>query len=125
MTRDPTSLIWSTACDPINARWCRCGRARSRARRAGQPRRLGRRSQTIDDLRKSRIRVSLFVDPEDAAVRWAADLGADRIELYTEPFARAFERGDDEARRAFQTYANAAGLAHALGLGVNRPRPGS
>ena len=65
--------------------------------------------KTIDDLRKSRIRVSLFVDPEDAAVRWAADLGADRIELYTEPFARAFERGDEEARRAFQTYAKAAG----------------
>jgi len=75
--------------------------------------------QTIDDLRKSRIRVSLFVDPEDAAVRWAADLGADRVELYTEPFARAFERGDEEARRAFQTYASAASLAHALGLGVN------
>ena len=76
-------------------------------------------AQTIDDLRKSRIRVSLFVDAEDAAVRWAADLGADRIELYTEPFARAFERGDEEAGRAFQTFANAASLAHALGLGVN------
>jgi pyridoxine 5-phosphate synthase len=59
------------------------------------------------------------VDPEDAAVRWAADLGADRVELYTEPFARAFERDHEEARRAFQTYANAASLAHALGLGVN------
>jgi pyridoxine 5-phosphate synthase len=76
-------------------------------------------AQTIDDLRKSRIRVSLFVDPEDAAVRWAADLGADRVELYTEPFARAFERGDEEARRAFQTYANVATVAHALGLRVN------
>jgi len=76
-------------------------------------------AQTIDDLRKSQIRVSLFVDPEDAAVRWAADLGADRVELYTEPFARAFERGDEVARRAFQTYANAASLANALGLGVN------
>jgi pyridoxine 5-phosphate synthase len=76
-------------------------------------------AQTIDDLRKLRIRVSLFVDPEDAAVRWAADLGADRIELYTEPFARAFERGDEEARRAFQTYANVATVAHGLGLGVN------
>ena len=74
-------------------------------------------AQTIDDLRKSRIRVSLFVDAEDAAVRWAADLGADRVELYTEPFARAFERGDEE--RAFQTYVNVASLAHALGLGVN------
>jgi pyridoxine 5-phosphate synthase len=76
-------------------------------------------AHTIDELRKSRIRVSLFVDPDDAAIRWAADLGADRVELYTEPFARAFERGDDEARRAFQTYVNAASLAHALELGVN------
>jgi pyridoxine 5-phosphate synthase len=76
-------------------------------------------AHTIDELRKSRIRVSLFVDPDDAAIRWAADLGADRVELYTEPFARAFERGDDEARRAFQTYVSAASLAHALELGVN------
>ena len=76
-------------------------------------------AQTIDDLRKLRIRVSLFVDPEEAAVRWAADLGADRVELYTEPFARAFERGDEEARRAFQTYADVATVAHGLGLGVN------
>ena len=76
-------------------------------------------AHTIDELRKSRIRVSLFVDPDDAAIRWAGDLGADRVELYTEPFARAFERGDDEARRAFQTYVNAASLAHALELGVN------
>ena len=53
------------------------------------------------------------------AVRWAADRGADRVELYTEPFARAFERDGDEARRSFALYSEASRLAHALGLGVN------
>ena len=75
--------------------------------------------RTIEDLRKARIRVSLFVDAEEAPIRWAADLGADRVELYTEPFARAFERGEAEARRSFIIYAEAARLAHSLGLGVN------
>ena len=76
-------------------------------------------ARIVDGLRASNIRVSLFVDPEDAPIRWAADLGADRVELYTEPFARAFERDAAEARRSFAAYAQAASLAHALGLGVN------
>jgi pyridoxine 5-phosphate synthase len=46
-------------------------------------------------------------------------MGADRIELYTEPFARAFERGGDEARRSLERYARAARHAHERGLGVN------
>ena len=45
--------------------------------------------------------MSLFVDAEEAPIRWAADVGADRVELYTEPFARAFERGADAARDSF------------------------
>ena len=57
--------------------------------------------------------------PHDAPIRWAADLGADRVELYTEPFARAFEYGGAEARRSFAAYVEAAELAHSLGLGVN------
>jgi pyridoxine 5-phosphate synthase len=65
------------------------------------------------------IRVSLFVDPEPAPIRWAADLGADRIELYTEPFARAFARGPEAGRASFDHYAAAARLAHELGLGIN------
>ena len=73
----------------------------------------------VEDLRRAGIRVSIFVDPEEAPIRWAADVGADRVELYTEPFARAFERGSDEGQRSFATYARAAELAHALGLGVN------
>jgi pyridoxine 5-phosphate synthase len=73
----------------------------------------------VSRLRAAGIRVSLFVDPEEPAVRWAADVGADRVELYTEPFARAFEHGDDHARRSFAGYARAAELAHSLGLGIN------
>ena len=73
----------------------------------------------IARLRAAGIRVSLFVDADEAPVRWAADVGADRVELYTEPFARAFERGDEEARRSFARYTRAAELAHSLGLGIN------
>ena len=75
--------------------------------------------RAVRDLQTHGIRVSLFVDPEEAPVRWAAEVGADRIELYTEPFARAFERGEASARDSFAAYARAANLAGSLGLGVN------
>jgi pyridoxine 5-phosphate synthase len=73
----------------------------------------------VRGMRDLGIRVSLFVDPEEAAVRWAADMGADRVELYTEPFAREFERGPAAAEASFAIYARAATLANSLGLGVN------
>lgn len=76
-------------------------------------------ARTIADVRAAGIRVSLFVDAEEAPIRWAADLGANRVELYTEPFARAFERSRAEGERSFAVYARAAELAHSLGLGVN------
>jgi len=75
--------------------------------------------RVVSDLRADGIRVSLFVDPEDAPIRWAADMGASRVELYTEPFARAFQRGEPHARESFAQYTRAAELAHSLGLGVN------
>ncbi len=75
--------------------------------------------EAVSRLRARDVRVSLFVDAEPGPVRWAASTGADRIELYTEPFARAFERGLDAARAAFSACADAARLAHSLGLGVN------
>ena len=69
---------------------------------------------------KSRgVRVSVFVDPEDEPIRWAAAVGADRVELYTEPFARAYESWPDAGRTSFAAYAGAARLAHSLGLGIN------
>ena len=71
-------------------------------------------------LQASGVRVSLFVDPAPAPVRWAADLGADRIEIYTEPFAHAFGGGDAADRdRQYAACVEAATLAHSLGLGVN------
>jgi pyridoxine 5-phosphate synthase len=73
----------------------------------------------VANLHAANVRVSLFVDPQEAPIRWAADVGADRVELYTEPFARAFERGPAEADASFAAYTKAAELAHTLGLGVN------
>ena len=74
---------------------------------------------TIAGLRAAGIRVSVFIDAVPAAVRWAAELGADRVELFTEPFARAFEAGPDAAEAAMQACTAAAETAHELGLGVN------
>ena len=71
----------------------------------------------VGSIKKLGVRVSMFIDPVPAAVKWAAAVGGDRVELYTEPFARAFEAGRGEA--SFKTYADAAELAHALGLGIN------
>jgi pyridoxine 5-phosphate synthase len=74
---------------------------------------------TIRTLKHAGVRVSLFVDAEPEAVAWAASMGGDRIELYTEPFARAFERGPAAARESYARYLAAAARAHELGLGVN------
>lgn len=75
--------------------------------------------EAIAGLHRGGIRVSVFIDPTPEAVRWAKAVGADRVELYTEPFARAFERGEAAAGDSFAVYAEAATLAHAMGLGVN------
>ena len=74
---------------------------------------------TIAELQSAGTRVSVFVDPDPAAITWAAALKAERIELYTEPFARAFKNSEHEGRRSFDEYAAAATLAHKLGLGIN------
>jgi len=73
----------------------------------------------VADLQSRGVRVSLFVEADEAPVRWAASIGAARIELYTEPFAQAFKAGPEAADRSFRRYAAAAELAHALGLGIN------
>ncbi len=76
-------------------------------------------ASVVSYLVRAGVRVSIFVDAEADPIRWAADLGAQRVELFTEPFARAFERGPDEAQRSFDRFVKAAELAHSLGLGVN------
>jgi pyridoxine 5-phosphate synthase len=78
----------------------------------------GRRlEQLIAQLRALGIRVSLFMDPVAAAMRAARELGADRVELYTEPYARAFAARDAAAE--LRRYADAAQAAAEAGLGVN------
>ncbi len=74
---------------------------------------------TVARLRQCGVRVSIFVDPKPEPIRWAKELGADRVELYTEPFARAFSAGGDVAAASMARYTRAAELAHELGLGVN------
>src|SRR3954471_16562224 len=44
--------------------------------------------EVIARLPAAGVRVTLFVDPEPEPIQWAASVGADRVELYTEPFAR-------------------------------------
>lgn len=63
------------------------------------------------------IRVSLFMDPDAAAMPLARRCGADRIELYTESYARACASGN--AAPSLDRYFAAAQAAHAEGLGVN------
>jgi pyridoxine 5-phosphate synthase len=63
------------------------------------------------------VRVSLFMDPVPQAMAAARAVGADRVELYTESYARAF--GSAASRPLLQGYAQAARAAQAAGLGVN------
>jgi pyridoxine 5-phosphate synthase len=79
----------------------------------------GELETAIAGLRGAGMRVSLFVDPEPAPIEWAAALGADRVELFTEPYARAYAGSEAEGRASFERYARAAEKAHALGLGIN------
>ena len=68
------------------------------------------------------VRVSLFIDPVDAQIARAKACGADRIELYTGPYADLVERHGlqhPETRASLDAYARAARHAAALGLGVN------
>jgi pyridoxine 5-phosphate synthase len=75
--------------------------------------------QIIADLQRAGIRVSLFIDADPDIIPWAASLKPDRVELYTEPFARAFEHGDAEGRASFDRYAAVAELAVARGIAIN------
>lgn len=71
----------------------------------------------ISSLKASGIRISLFVDPDASVMSLAKEAGADRIELYTEPYARAFETGTYAS--ALSQYSDAAEAALAYGLGIN------
>jgi pyridoxine 5-phosphate synthase len=71
----------------------------------------------ISELKSLHIRISLFIDPLPDAMPAVRALGADRVELYTEPYARAF--GTPDESRVIENYAGAARAAQRAGLGVN------
>jgi pyridoxine 5-phosphate synthase len=71
----------------------------------------------IERLHNHGIRASLFLDPEPEQVQRAKELGADRIELYTERYAKTF--ATPEGKEVFDTYQRAALTAQEVGLGLN------
>jgi pyridoxine 5-phosphate synthase len=77
----------------------------------------GRLTPLIREIKASGARMSLFMDPDPGTIATAATIGADRIELYTGPYAEAFAAG--EASVLLRRYVQAAEAATEAGLGVN------
>lgn len=71
----------------------------------------------IRELRELGIRISLFMEPDASQMREAQAVGAERVELYTESYARAC--GTDRATEVLSRFIQAAAAARDLGLGVN------
>ena len=70
----------------------------------------------IDELRRVGIRSSIFVAPDEATIRAAAKVGADRVELYTKAYADNYAKNREEA---VLPYVKASETAHSVGLGLN------
>lgn len=73
----------------------------------------------LEKLHALGSRVSLFMDPEPEQIRLAAELGAERIELYTGPYAEAYGRDNALAERLLKRYRKATETALECGLAVN------
>jgi len=71
----------------------------------------------IEELQAKGVRVSLFLDTELEQIDIAKSISADRVELYTEPYARAF--GTSAQRQVYDRFRSAAVHAQDIGLGVN------
>lgn len=72
--------------------------------------------EVIREFNNAGIRTSIFLDPDPEMVRYAAETGADRIELYTEAYAKNYVVNREQA---VQDYVKTAEEAHLNGLGVN------
>ena len=70
----------------------------------------------IIEIKKTGARVSVFVDPDPNMVEGAKKCGADRIELYTEPYASQYPK---DPKTAVKNYVESARVAHEIGLGIN------
>lgn len=72
--------------------------------------------EVIAELKALGIRTSIFIDPEEKMIEGAARTGTDRIEFYTEAYAKGYPK---DPEKALAPYRNCAVLAHKLGLGIN------
>lgn len=72
--------------------------------------------EVITTFKNAGIRTSVFMECNEDFIQGAADLGADRIELYTEDYAKGYDR---DPENAVAPYTYAAEIANSLGLGVN------
>lgn len=77
---------------------------------------LAKLTAIIQRFKNAGIRVSVFVDADAEMVEYAAKAGADRVELYTGPYAELY---DHNPEAAIAQYRPAAEKAHELGLGLN------
>lgn len=75
-----------------------------------------RLTDLVQTFKSAGIRVSVFVDPIEAMVEGAKICGADRVELYTEPYAAEYF---DNREAAVESYVRAANVAKEVGLGLN------
>ena len=73
-------------------------------------------TEIIAEFKRNGIRTSLFVDPITSMIEAAAKTGTDRVELYTEAYAKGYALGNKEA---IIPYVQAAKVAHQVGLGLN------
>jgi pyridoxine 5-phosphate synthase len=73
-------------------------------------------TEIVSTIKSYGVRVSVFVDPVVSMVEGAKAIGADRIELYTEPYASQYHKNREVA---IKPYLEAAKVAHQLGLGIN------
>ncbi len=74
-------------------------------------------TEVIAEFKRNNIRTSIFVDPVNEMIEGAKATGTDRIELYTESYAKGFENGDPE--KAIAPYINAAKIALKNDLEIN------
>ncbi len=72
--------------------------------------------EVVEEIKSNGVRVSIFVDPLPKMIEAARKINADRIELYTEPYAREFHVN---MRIAIKPYQESAKVAHQIGLGIN------
>lgn len=76
-------------------------------------------ARVVEQLHAAGIRVSLFMDCERREIEAASALGVERIELHTEPYARAVEQDGGVLQSTLGMFAEHSALARTLGLGVN------